>query len=116
MSEEKATRPTVGRIVHYVSYGSPLREDGTQAYESECRAAVITEVPKYLPEDSAWAERAPNGTDGNWVAGLCVLNPTGQFFNQGAEYHGGETGTLPGGAETTRWHRGGTWHWPERAG
>lgn len=31
--------PSVGRIVHYVSYGTPGGE-----YTSECRAAIITEV------------------------------------------------------------------------
>lgn len=29
--------PSVGRIVHYVSYGTPGGE-----YTSECRAAIIT--------------------------------------------------------------------------
>lgn len=36
--------PSVGRIVHYVSYGSPVREDGTQEHVSECCAAIITHV------------------------------------------------------------------------
>ena len=54
-------QPSVGRIVHYVSHGSPVNDDGTQAYASECRAAIVTEVGK-----------------GNKV-GLCVLNPTGQI-------------------------------------
>jgi hypothetical protein len=81
-------KPSVGRIVHYVSYGSPIRHDGTQAYESECRAAVVTEVPE--------------GAGNPQVVGLCVLNPTGQFFNRSVVYDkDGESG--------------GTWHWPERA-
>jgi hypothetical protein len=33
-------RPSVGRIVHYVSYGTPGRE-----YKSECRAAVVVGIP-----------------------------------------------------------------------
>jgi hypothetical protein len=53
-------QPTVGRIVHYVSYGTPGGE-----YTSQCRAAVVTEVN-------------PDG-----AVGLAVLNPTGMFFNQG---------------------------------
>ena len=50
--------PSVGRIVHYVSYGTPGGE-----YQSECRAAVITEV---------------------WRSGvsLAVLNPEGLFFKE----------------------------------
>jgi hypothetical protein len=32
-------KPSVGRVVHYVSYGTPGGE-----YESTCRAAVITAV------------------------------------------------------------------------
>lgn len=74
-------KPTVGRIVHYVSYGTPGGE-----YTSECRAAIVTEVT-----ESGFGA----------LAGLCVLNPTGQFFNRAVEQD-----------ETSK--RGGTWHWPER--
>lgn len=52
--------PTIGTIVHYVSYGTPGGE-----YSKECRAAIVTEV-----------------TDGS-IVGLCVCNPTGLFFNRG---------------------------------
>ena len=51
--------PTIGRIVHYVSYGTPGGE-----YGSHCRAAVVTEV---------------NTSD---TVGLCVLNPGGVFFDR----------------------------------
>lgn len=92
-------KPTVGRIVHYVSYGSPVREDGTQAYTSQCRAAVIAEIPDiggpYTDTESI--EGLPSD-----LVGLCVLNPTGLFFSE-SEHDEDE-------------HRGGTWHWPERAG
>lgn len=76
--------PSVGRIVHYVSYGTPGGE-----YESECRAAVITEV---------------NDIDGTEpvLVGLAVLNPSGMFFNRNIE------------ADFSRAPEGGTWHWPER--
>jgi hypothetical protein len=80
-------RPSVGRIVHYVSHGSPVRTDGTQAYASQCRAAIITEVS--------------DETGFGRVVGLCVLNPTGQFFDRGVE-------------QDELHHGGGTWHWPER--
>lgn len=54
-------KASVGRIVHYVSYGTPNGE-----YASQCRAAIITEV------------------DGeSFQVGLAVLNPTGLFFRQG---------------------------------
>lgn len=53
-------QPSVGRVVHYQAYGTPGGE-----YKSVPRAAIITEVHE----------------DGEHV-GLCVLNPTGQFFNQ----------------------------------
>jgi hypothetical protein len=56
-------KPSVGRIIHYVSYGSPVREDGSQAFSSECRAAVITQVH-----------------DAECV-GLMAMNPTGLFFH-----------------------------------
>lgn len=80
--------PSVGRIVHYVSYGTPGGE-----YPSVCRAAIITEVDDY--QDS--------GDSGVHIGhvGLCVLNPTGFFFNQPVMQDEDEK-------------RCGTWHWPER--
>ncbi len=74
-------QPSVGRIVHYRSLGSA---DGR--YGPECRAAVITEVNEV-------GDTVHN-------VGLCVLNPTGQFFDRGVAYD--EAGSP------------GTWHWPER--
>lgn len=83
--------PTVGGIVHYVSHGTPLRPDGTQAYTAQCRAAIVTAV-----ED-------PAGPAGGGIVSLCVLNPTGLFFNDGVSHVDAE-------------HLiGGSWHWPERA-
>ena len=61
-------KPTVGRIVHYVSYGTPGGE-----YASECRAAVVTEV-------------GPEHRTGHWPLGLAVLNPEGMFFNRGVPF------------------------------
>lgn len=55
--------PSVGRIVHYQSYGTPGGE-----YPSTERAAVITEVV------------------GGGAVGLCVLNPEGLFFNKDVPY------------------------------
>lgn len=110
-----AQTPSVGRIVHYVSYGTPGGE-----YKSECRAAIITEVK----------DMDPVPEHGVPYVGLCVLSPAGQFFNQDVLFHdGAETPGAPGceGAEThgspfrycsCGWaeaaYRGGTWHWPER--
>lgn len=51
--------PGIGRIVHYHSYGTPGGE-----YVPEVRAAIIT---------------GTYATPG--VVALCVLNPTGMFFN-----------------------------------
>lgn len=53
-------KPSVGRIVHYVSYGTPNGE-----FKPEHRAAIITRV----------------GDDDNTVD-ICVLNPVGLYFNQ----------------------------------
>ena len=72
--------PTVGRIVHYVSYGTPGGE-----FEPECRAAIVTEV---------------TDPDSSMVVGLCVMNPTGNFFNRGVPFSPSKAA--------------GTWHWPER--
>ncbi|QPL14646.1 hypothetical protein SEA_SCHWARTZ33_1 [Gordonia phage Schwartz33] len=80
-------KPTVGRIVHYQSYGTPGGE-----YLPEARAAIITEVHKrdsrHLPEP------------GEPFVGLCVLNPTGMFFNR----------MVPHSADP----RPGHWSWPPR--
>lgn len=51
--------PTVGRIVHYRSHGTP---DGT--YKPEPRAAIITAVKS------------------DHCVDLCVLNPEGMYFNR----------------------------------
>lgn len=91
-------RPSVGRIVHYVSYGTPGGE-----YGSECRAAIVTEVD------------AIHQLDGSTSVGLCVLNPEGMFFKRGMHYHEGDIGRDHAGAEIPqRSYPGGTWHWPER--
>lgn len=74
-------KPSVGRVVHYVAYGTP----GGEFPAGVCRAAVVTEVtPSVGPAE----------------IGICVLNPTGLFFNRG----------IPYSAEG----KPGTWHWPER--
>jgi hypothetical protein len=83
------TIPSVGRAVHYVSYGTPGGE-----YPKACRAADVTEVDPVLLDQ---------GSD---VVGLMVKNPTGLFFHSladgGCAYDGSED------------PKGGTWHWPER--
>lgn len=73
-------KPSVGRIVHYVAYGTPGGEFPSGVH----RAAIITAVEN-VDED---------------VVSLCVMNPTGFFFNQHLRF---SSENLPG-----------TWHWPER--
>ena len=79
-------QPSVGRIVHYCSYGTPGGE-----FPSVPRAAVITEV-------------GHDGIASNFEAtgevGLAVLNPTGMFFNRNIPY-----------SETLE---PGHWSWPSR--
>lgn len=75
------TKPSIGRIVHYQAFGTPGGE-----FRPEPRAAIITEV-----EDDE-------------TVGLCVLNPTGMFFNRGLKLDESET------------PKGGTWRWPPRVG
>lgn len=82
-------KPSIGRIVHYVSYGTPGGE-----YLSRCRAAVVTEV----------AENPRSDTEESTV-GPAVLNPTGLFFRTLAE---------GGCRQDEQAQKGGTWHRPER--
>lgn len=111
-------KPSVGRVVHYVSYGTPKRTDGSQAFTSQCRAAIITEVEP-----------------GTFTVGLVALNPTGMFFHSladgGCDHDNG--GATPGTPDCPNapfhgsplqycacgWieasYTGGTWHWPERS-
>ena len=110
-------RPSVGRVVHYVSHGTPVRPDGSQAFTPQCRAAMVTEV-----------------LDGGDMVGLVALNPTGFFFHSikdgGCVFDpGAETPGQPGCPNVAQhgnpfrycscgWaeagYRGGSWHWPER--
>lgn len=68
------TQPSIGRIVHYVAHGTPIREDGTQAFPSVCRAAIITAV------------KDPAGEAHGGIVDLVVLNPTGMFFHQDSSH------------------------------
>lgn len=95
-------KPSVGRIVHYVSYGTPGGE-----YPSVCRAAIVTAVDTYQDGE------AGSGLHVGHV-GLCVLNPEGMFFNKSVLQDEGDPGTVNGETVAALSYRGGTWHWPER--
>lgn len=92
--------PSVCRMVHYVSYGTPGGE-----YSRACRAAVVTEVVPVAR--------------GSMTCGisLCVLNPEGLLFNRNVPYSEGEP-LKPGEDRASlcgsRDYAGGTWHWPAR--
>jgi hypothetical protein len=91
-------KPSVGRIVHYVSYGTPGGE-----YTAQCRAAVITDVHNLDPVPE----------HGVPYVDLCVLNPTGLFFNINCRYDNGITDAALAAPDAPS-YKGGTWHWPER--
>jgi len=78
--------PSVGRIVHYVSYGTPGGEFG-----SECRAAIIAGLPTEKSEIDAG------------LMDLVVFNPQGIYHNR-----------VP--YDSSPKAKGGTWHWPEWVG
>lgn len=84
-------RPSVGRVVHYLSRGSA---DGV--FPPACRAAVITEVCEEPARFGEQLEQVPHEP-----VCLAVLNPNGLFFDQYSEHD--EDAARPG-----------TWHWPER--
>lgn len=86
-------KPSVGRIVHYVSYGTPGGE-----FQSVCRAAVIAEVSGGAPPRVGSGGELLEGEPP--VVSLVVLNPQGLFFNDCVQDEDEK--------------RGGTWHWPER--
>lgn len=90
MSDSKRQVPSIGRIVHYVAYGTPGGEYQAGAH----RAAIITEV--YEPLAGTLISETVDMTR----AGLCVLNPTGIFFKDAIPFD--PTGQQPG-----------SWHWPE---
>lgn len=62
-------KPSIGRIVHYQSYGTPKGE-----YASACRAAIVAAV------------KGPDTVD------LVVCNPEGLFFNHDVPYSDGHEG------------------------
>lgn len=80
--------PSIGRVVHYVAYGTPGGEFPAGAH----RAAIITEV--YATPTRENLDHV--STD----VGLCVLNPTGMYFQRRVPLD--VAGQTPG-----------TWHWPE---
>ncbi|WP_036634207.1 hypothetical protein [Paenibacillus massiliensis] len=67
-------QPTVGRIVYYKSYGTPNGE-----FVPEDRAAIVT------------------GVVNDSTVHLCVLNPTGMYFNLNVEQgnDGGQWDWMP---------------------
>lgn len=73
----EAQKPTIGQMVHYQAFGTPGGE-----HKSEPRAAVVTGVH-------------PDSVS------LCVLSPSGMFFNP----------FVPYSSEPKPGH----WNWPPRA-
>lgn len=81
-------KPSIGRIVHYRAHGSP---DGS--HKPAVRAAIITGTYQVASTSDTPADVDHHKVD------LCVLNPTGMFFNVGCLFDG---------------EKGGTWSWPPR--
>lgn len=83
-------KPSIGRIVHYHSYGTPGGE-----FKPEPRAAIVTKVHEDDPTFDLHTQEPMQLT-----VDLCVLNPTGIFFNQRVKY---SLEPMPG-----------RWSWPPR--
>ncbi len=95
------TAPSVGRIVHYQSYGTPGGE-----HPSECTAAIVAEVGTAYPPlppilDDGTPVTIKFSSAPEPVVGLCVFYPNGWSCKR--EVRQDEDGKA-----------GGTWHWPER--
>lgn len=88
--------PSIGRVVHYVAYGTPGGEYRAGAH----RAAVVTDVTPTGASDGTLTVREIQQRE--MSVSICILNPTGMFFAQNVPYD--EHGMQPG-----------SWHWPERA-
>lgn len=119
----QAQIPTVSRMVHYQSYGTPGGE-----YLPEPRAAIITEVQVVGDVkailDRGWVLAGTHGDgvhlamtpDGKYIPReetpttfrvyLAVINPTGIHFNQGPKGEGVPYADVP---------TPGHWNWPPRA-
>lgn len=69
MKRGELVKPSIGRIVHYVSYGTPGGE-----YSSECRPAIITAV---------YSEGEVH---------LTIFNPDGDFRKKCCHSEGSKTG------------------------
>lgn len=82
-------KPSIGRVVHYHSYGTPSGE-----YLPEPRAAIVTAVHPDLDDLTDHLNHKPP------YVSLCVLNPTGMFFDQAVAY--------------SEEPKPGHWSWPER--
>lgn len=95
------TLPSVGRVVHYVSFGTPGGEFG-----KKCRAAIVTGDGDLLPYPKPGNGPDDLDEDSAQLVDICVLNPTGLFFNTG----------VPQDERPAYERSGGTWHWPERVG
>lgn len=109
-----AQKPSVGRIVHYRSYGTPGGE-----YLPECRAAIITEVGAWIavsgtdPETDEWVDGGQRHRQvveifDETACHITVENPGGTFknvcrFDVPPTNEDGSLTPTPG-----------TWHWPER--
>ena len=106
--------PSIGRIVHYHSYGTPGGE-----YLPEPRAAIVTAVDTSTePNGDDWLGERQNAERvwskyheeevsleevSEYITGvsLAVLNPTGMFFNESVPY--------------SEQPKPGHWSWPPRA-
>lgn len=79
-------KPSVGRIIHYVSYGTPKGE-----YQPAHRAAIITDVKSTENDDATTS----------YEIRCTIFNPDGQFLSPWLKFDEEEKAS-------------GTVHWPER--
>lgn len=102
--------PSIGMIVHYVSYGTPGGE-----YLQACRPAIVTAVGAWVDAEIVERDMGLRTVHQRWdtsALALTVENPSGTFKDLRIPQHDGAASPEPTDLCWDQSYPGGTWHWP----